>query len=194
MNQKSEPIVILPKAQFPGKIITITKDEEIAPALELLKGLDHVGFDTETKPSFKKGEFYHVSLLQLASDEHALLFRLHYLKDFSLIKDYFENAGIKKIGVAIRDDIKSLQKVFPFEARNFIELADMAKSNNLKNFGLKGMTEEVLKHTLSKKAKLSNWEAHDLKPDQLRYVATDAWVGLALYHAIIEIDKLSNRT
>lgn len=189
MNQKLEPIVILPKAQFPGKIITVEKDEDIAPALEFLKSLDHVGFDTETKPAFKKGESYKVSLLQLASDEHAILFRLHYLKDFSLIKEYFENEGIKKIGVAIRDDIKSLQKIFPFEAKNFVELADMAKTSNLKNFGLKGMTEEVLKHTLSKKAKLSNWEAPVLRNDQLRYAATDAWVGLALYHAIIAISK-----
>jgi len=189
MNQKIEPIVILPKAQFPGTVITVEKDEEIAPALEYLKSLDHVGFDTETKPSFKKGEFYKVSLLQLASDEYAVLFRLHYLKDFTLIKAYLENENIKKIGVAIRDDIKSLHKIFPFEAKNFIELADMAKISNLKNFGLKGMTEEVLKHTLSKKAKLSNWEAPVLRPDQLRYAATDAWVGLALYHAILAISK-----
>lgn len=186
MNQKAEPIVILPKAQFPGKITTVTSDSEIGPALELLAGLDHVGFDTETKPAFKKGESYTVSLLQLASDEHAILFRLHHLRDFSLIKAYLEDESIKKIGVAIRDDIKSLQKVFSFEPKNFIELADMARAQNLKNFGLKGMTEEVLKHTLSKKAKLSNWEAHYLKPDQLRYAATDAWVGLALYHAIIK--------
>lgn len=189
MNQKIEPIVILPKAQFPGTVITVEKDEEIAPALEFLKNLDHVGFDTETKPAFKKGESYKVSLLQLASEEHAVLFRLHYLQDFSLIKAYLENEGIKKIGVAIRDDIKSLQKIFPFEPKNFIELADMAKSSNLKNFGLKGMTEEVLKHTLSKKAKLSNWEAPVLRPDQLRYAATDAWVGLELYHAILAITK-----
>lgn len=189
MNQKVEPIIILPKAQFPGKIITITKDEEIAPALKYFEGLDHVGFDTETKPSFKKGEFYHVSLLQLASDEHALLFRLHYLKDFSLLKAYLEDDSVRKIGVAIRDDIKSLQKVFPFEPKSFVELADMAKTSKLQNFGLKGMTEEVLKHTLSKKAKLSNWEAPVLKNDQLRYAATDAWIGLALYHAIIKFSK-----
>ena len=187
MNHKLQPILLLPKAQFPGKIITVEKDEDIAAALELLKKEDHVGFDTETKPSFKKGEFYHVSLLQLASDEYAVLFRLHYLKDFSILKAYMENESVRKIGVAIRDDIKSLQKVFPFEPKGFVELAEMAKSSNMKNFGLKGMTEEVLKHTLSKKAKLSNWEAPVLKSDQLRYAATDAWVGLALYHAIIAI-------
>jgi len=189
MNQKLQPIVILPKAQFPGKIITVEKDSDIAPALALLQNQDHVGFDTETKPSFKKGEFYHVSLLQLASDEYAILFRLHFLTDFSLIKMFMEDAGVRKIGVAIRDDIKSLQKVFNFEARNFIELADMAKTANLKNFGLKGMTEEVLKQTLSKKAKLSNWESPILKTDQLRYAATDAWVGLALYHAITKFSE-----
>jgi ribonuclease D len=184
MNDKLDPAQIFPKAQYPGTIITIVRDEDISNALDLIRGERLVGFDTETKPAFKKGESYKVSLLQLASDSHALLFRLHYLKDFSMLKMFFEDTSITKAGVAIHDDIKALQKLFHFAPHGFVELAEIAKQKNLKNFGLKGMTEEVLQLTLSKKAKLSNWEASELKSDQLHYAASDAWIGKKLYEAL----------
>lgn len=185
MNDKLDPAPNFEKAQFKGQIITVTKDEEIAPAIELIKDQRLIGFDTETKPAFKKGEYYAVSLLQLASDDVALLFRLHYLKDFSLIKILFEDKHVIKAGVAIRDDIKALQKLFHFSPHGFIELSDVAKERNMKNFGLKGMTEEALSLTLSKKAKLSNWEARELRPEQLQYAATDAWIGRKLYETLV---------
>lgn len=184
MNDKFENNNIFARAQFPGKIIMINCDEEIAPALDMLRSDYLIGFDTETKPSFTKGEVYQVSLLQLANAEHALLFRLHGLKDFTLIKAIFEDENYKKMGVAIRDDIRALQKIFSFGPKGFVELSELAKSNQLKNFGLKGMTEEVLNLTLSKRAKLSNWEAKDLKKDQQNYAATDAWIGRELYIAL----------
>lgn len=184
MNDKIDEPNIFVKAQFPGEIIMINHDAEIAPALERLKGDPLVGFDTETKPAFKKGEVYQVSLLQLATPDYALLFRLHTLTDFSLIAKFFEDESVLKIGVAIRDDIKGLQKVFPFTPKGFVELSEMAKTHNLKNFGLKGMTEEVLELTLSKRAKLSNWESHILKNDQKLYAATDAWIGREIYIAL----------
>lgn len=184
MNDKLDSAPIFKKAQFSGKIITVTKDEQIAEAMDFIKDQRLIGFDTETKPAFKKGEFYNVSLLQLATDDYAILFRLHFLKDFSLIKIMFEDKHVTKAGVAIRDDIKGLQKLFHFDPHGFVELSDIAKARNMKNFGLKGMTEEILNLTLSKKAKLSNWEAHDLKHDQLQYAATDAWIGRKLYETL----------
>lgn len=184
MNDKLDPAPNFIKAQFPGKIITVTKDEDVAGAMELLKDQRVIGFDTETKPSFRKGEYYAVSLLQLATDDFAILFRLHFLKDFETIKILFEDKTIVKTGVAIRDDIKALQKLFHFTPHGFVELSDIAKERNMKNFGLKGMTEEILNLTLSKKAKLSNWEAHDLKTEQLQYAATDAWIGRKLFEKL----------
>ena len=184
MNDKMNESSILLKAKFPGEIIMINQDHEIPDALELLRLEPLIGFDTETRPAFSKGEVYQVSLLQLATTNHALLFRLHSLKDFSLLKLFFENDEIIKVGVAIRDDIRALQKTFPFEPKGFVELSEMAKTHNLKNFGLKGMTEEVLKLTLSKRAKLSNWEMKELKKDQIIYAATDAWIGREIYVAL----------
>jgi ribonuclease D len=169
------------KAIFPGKISVIIKDNDVLPALSTLNNAEIVGFDTETKPSFKKGEVYHVSLLQLSTNDEAFLFRLLHLKDLSPFIDFFENENIIKAGVAIRDDIKGLQKQISFSPKGFIELADLAKINQLKNFGLKGMTEEVLGLTLSKKAKLTNWECKEFTSEQIMYAATDAWIGREIY-------------
>lgn len=173
-----------PKAFFPGKITVVTNDENVSDAIKILNKSEIIGFDTETKPSFKKGEVYGVALLQLSTDKHAYLFRLQYLKDLTPFIDLFENQNIIKAGVAIRDDIKGLQKLVPFTPQGFIELADLAKLKQLKNFGLKGMTEEVLELTLSKKAKLTNWETREFSEEQKMYAATDAWIGRELFLAL----------
>ncbi len=170
-----------PKANFPGKIVLVTNDQDVPRALNILSQASIIGFDTETKPSFKKGEVYSVSLLQLATDKEAFLFRLLHLTNLNPFIPFFENPNIIKAGVAIRDDIKGLQKLIPFSPGGFIELADMAKTHHLQNFGLKGMTEEVLGLTLSKKAKLTNWETRDFSSEQKMYAATDAWIGREIY-------------
>lgn len=171
--------------QFPGKIHLINSDAELKGVSGQLSEATQFGFDTETRPSFKKGEIYKVALLQLATETDAFLVRLHRITQFSLLKDIFENESILKIGVAIRDDIKQLQKINSFTPKNFVELQTLAKSKGLENFGLKGMTEEVLHQPLSKASKITNWEARELTDQQLMYAATDAWVGLKIYQKLV---------
>lgn len=166
---------------FKGKIHLITNNEELAGITGELNSANELGFDTETRPSFKKGEFFKVALLQLSTENDAYLIRLRAITKFEILKNIFENNQIIKVGVAIRDDIKQLQKLFEFTPLNFVELQDIAKIKGLKNFGLKGMTEEVLQAKLSKKAKITNWEAHSLTDQQIMYAATDAWIGLQLF-------------
>ena len=180
------PQAPLPLISFSGKIHLIHNDQELAAVSEDLKNAVALGFDTETRPSFKKGEVYKVALLQLSTDENAYVIRLHGLTQFQSIKTVFENKEIIKVGVAIRDDLKQLQKIFPFTPQSFIELQDLAKVKGLKNFGLKGMTEEVLQSHLSKGPKLTNWEARVLTEPQILYAATDAWIGLRLYQELIK--------
>ena len=170
--------------RFTGKIHLITTDAELAGIAGELNSAKHLGFDTETRPSFKKGDFFDVSLLQLSTDHNAYLIRLAKVTQFQMLKSIFENKEIIKVGVAIRDDIKQLQKRFSFSPLNFVELQDIAKLKGLKNFGLKGMTEEVLQARLSKKAKITNWDAHTLTEQQILYAATDAWIGLQLFQKI----------
>lgn len=172
------------RISFGGKIHLITNDQELAAITPALKQATALGFDTETRASFKVGEVYKVALLQLATDQDAYLIRLHGITQFEDIKSVFEDPQILKVGAAIRDDLKALQKLFKFTPQNFTELQDVAKKAGLKNMGLRGMTEEVLQASLSKKAKISNWESRVLTEDQIMYAATDAWIGLKLYQTI----------
>lgn len=174
-----------PFISFPGTVHLIDTDAKLERALADLSDIKEFGFDTETRPSFKKGEVFKVALLQLATETDAYLIRLHYVTQFALIKKILEDANVLKVGAAIRDDLKILQKTFPFLPNNFIELQTLAKEKGLQNFGLKGMTEEVLKAPLSKGPKLTNWEAHDLTDKQLMYAATDAWIGLKIYQKLM---------
>jgi len=169
---------------FPGKVHLITSDQEVSFVTKKLLEVREFGFDTETRPAFKKGEVYQVALLQLATETDAFLFRLHQIRNFDVFKTIFENQDVKKAGVAIRDDLKQLQKRFQFKPESFIELQDLAKEKGLENFGLKGMTEEVLGFTITKGPKTTNWEAFELTDRQLLYAATDAWIGLKLYEKL----------
>lgn len=169
---------------FQGKMHLICSDEELAAVAEELNSAKVLGFDTETRPSFVKGQVYKVALLQLSTENHAYLIRLHSVSKFQSIISVFENTNIVKVGVAIRDDIKTLQKAFKFEPQNFIELQTIAKEKGLTKFGLKGMAEEVLKGTVNKGPKMTNWELPTLTERQLRYAATDAWIGLKLFEKL----------
>lgn len=169
---------------FPGKIHLITDASGVQAAAANLLSSSELGFDTETRPSFTKGEVYQVALLQLATETDAYLFRMQTLTEFQILRDIFENKEIVKVGVAIRDDLKTLQKTFKFVPQNFIELQTLAKAKGLKNFGIKGMAEEVLQAPISKGPKLTNWEARVLSEQQLLYAATDAWIGLKLFQQL----------
>ena len=173
-----------PTISFPGRVHLILKDQDL---LKIDLGANKVlGFDTETRPSFNKGEVYKVALLQLSTDTDAFLIRLQHVTQFQILKDIFERKDVLKVGVAIHDDLRVLQKAFRFTPQGFVELQSLAKQKGLKNLGLKGMTEEVLGASLSKRSKLTNWEALVLSEQQLLYAATDAWIGLTIYRKLIE--------
>jgi ribonuclease D len=169
---------------FPGKIHLICSNEELLAIADDLNTAKILGFDTETRPSFKKGQVYKVALLQLSTQDDAYIIRLHTISEFQVLVDVLENTKIIKVGAAILEDLRTLQKAFKFTPGNFIELQSLAKIKGLKNFGLKGMSEEVLHGTISKKAKMTNWEMKDLNDKQLMYAATDAWIGLKIFETL----------
>lgn len=184
-NYTNEEVQELPTLEFHGEIVLITtEDEARAAALELSQH-KALGFDTETRPSFKKGQVYPISLLQLATEDKVFLFRNLLFKMPQELIAILENPGIAKAGVAYHDDIKGLQKLFPLKAQGMVELADLSNKHNIKANGLRGITASVLHQKLSKKAKLTNWQASSLTAEQLRYAAIDAWVGLLIYQKLV---------
>lgn len=166
---------------FTGEIVLVDSPKQLDSALTELENAEVLGFDTETKPSFKKGEKYSISLLQLATDKKAYLFRLNKIGLPDNLKMILENEKITKVGLAIRDDLKGLNELKSFKPGNFLEIQDLAKTKGLKSQGLQTLTEEIFEKRLSKKAKLTNWEAMKLTDAQLLYAATDAWIGLKIF-------------
>jgi len=172
---------------FKGKIHLILNEDDLLASTKALSSAKVIGFDTETRPSFVKGQIHKVALLQLSTESEAFLFRLHKISKFHFLKDLFESHEVVKVGAAIRDDIKALQRAFMFEAKGFVELQLLAKEKGLTQFGLKGMAEELLGGSIHKGPKMTNWEAPTLTDRQLNYAATDAWIGLKLYEKLMEI-------
>lgn len=174
----------LPRYEYQGTIVLIDSQEQAQDAVTKLQSEKILGFDTETKASFKKGEAYDISLLQLATSTHAYLFRLNKFKLFPELVSILSNPNIIKAGVAIRDDVNGLNKLYPFEAQQFLDLAHIAKKRNIQNFGLRALTAICLHKKLSKKEKISNWEKEELTPGQIQYAACDAAVGLEIYNIL----------
>lgn len=174
----------LPLYEYKGEVHVIDQQKDVKACIKKLSKHSILGFDTETRPSFKKGDNHPVALLQLATLDEAFLFRLNFIKlDEDLIK-LLENENIQKVGMAIRDDLKALQKLTPFKPAGFIELDTLAKKARIEVTGLRPLCGLLIGKRLSKKAKLSNWENKILKTDQVIYAAADASIGLAIYHKL----------
>jgi len=176
----------LPLKKFTGNMHLIVNADQCSKAVAELNKHKILGFDTETRPSFKKGEKHNVSLLQLSTDTDAYLFRLNKYPLNKEVTELLANKNIIKTGVAVRDDIKGLRKLNEFEPEGFVEIADLAKEYGIKQLGLRSLAAIMLGMRISKQFKLTNWAQENLNKDQLCYAATDAWVGLHLYNKLTE--------
>lgn len=179
-----EELTDLPLRWFEGNITVIDKQEKVEEAISVLASHQVIGFDTETRPAFKKGVLNRVALLQLSTPDHAFLFRVNKTGIPKSLLLLLSDPGIIKPGVAIRDDIKGLQVISKFRPQGFIELQDHAKEIGIINFSLKKLAAIILGFRISKSQQLSNWEAPTLTEAQQIYAATDAWVALEIYKAL----------
>ena len=185
-NITQDELNVLPLRAYSGKVHVITDPKYFPKIAAEVSKHRVVGFDTETRPSFKKGQSYKLALLQLAIHNKVYLIRTHHTGlDHHLIS-IFENKDIIKTGVAIRDDIKALQSLKTFSPAAFVDLATLSRQVGLQVESVKKLAALVLGFRISKSAQTSNWEATTLTEKQIEYAATDAWVCLELYH------KLSN--
>ena len=183
----SEELNSLPIKAFDKEIHLVDSMELADKASEYLKRQAVLGFDTETKPSFFKGQKNRVALLQLSTDEHAFLIRTCKIGLPKSVAEILADEKIIKAGVAIRDDIRALQKWRSFEPKGFVELATLAKDKySIQNSGLKKLCGILLGFRISKAQQLSNWEDNVLRHSQKVYGATDAWAGLLVYRQLNE--------
>ncbi len=180
----AEEINGLPLRTFPGKTRVISDADQLGKIALEIEQHDIVGFDTETRPSFKKGQVFQVSLLHLAIPGKVFLIRLNHTGVTVELAGLFSNPGIIKAGVGIRDDIKALQKLKMFHPSGCYDLSMLAKQAGLQVESVKKLTALLLGFRISKSAQTSNWEVATFTQKQIEYAATDAWVCLELFHKL----------
>ncbi|HEY4785188.1 MAG TPA: 3'-5' exonuclease [Bacteroidales bacterium] len=180
----------LPTGQFKGNIHLIEKPDQVQLACNCLTDESVLGFDTETKPSFKKGSTNRVSLLQLSSSTDAYLFRLNKIGLPPCLVKLLSNPDQLKVGIAIRDDIRHLKALHPIKAEGFLELQEYVRQFGIENSGLSKLTGIILNFRVSKSQQLTNWENETLTIPQQLYAATDAWAAYEIYRELNE--KRSN--
>jgi ribonuclease D len=188
-NISHDELNLLPLNAYSGKVQVITDAKYFGKVATEIKKHKVVGFDTETRPSFKKGQSYKLALLQLAVPGKVFLIRTHYTGLSEEITSIFEDDRIVKAGVAIRDDIKALKTIRDFQPAGFVELANLAKEVGLQVESVKKLAALILGFRISKSAQTSNWEAPTLTEKQIEYAATDAWVCLELYEKLHRLPK-----
>lgn len=176
-----DEINLCPIRRYEGPVHVVRSPEELTEALRLLERETLLGFDTETRPAYHKGQSYPPALLQLAGEQAVFLFQLKHLGLPPPLRSILAEPGIIKAGVALDHDLRELRKLAPFAPAGFTDLGRMAREAGLKNHGLRGLAAVLLGFRIGKANRTSNWSRDILDPGQIRYAATDAWVGRELY-------------
>ncbi len=167
--------------RFNGRVLVIDSMYTFKKYFKLLEGKSILGFDTETKPSFRKGKRNRVSLLQLAFNNTAFLFRLNKIGLQDELVHLLSDPKVIKTGVALREDINALQKLTRFEPAGFIDLQMLVRDFGIESTSLKKITAIVMGFRISKSQQVTDWEAPVLSEAQKIYAATDAWVCYQIY-------------
>jgi ribonuclease D len=184
-NITLEEIKNLELKWFDREIIVVDNHQTFRRIINRISNCKTFGFDTETRPSFRKGRKNKVSLLQLATGNIACLFRINSIGIPDELIQILSDPGIIKSGVALHDDLKNLKNIRKFEPGGFIDLQGFVKDHGIQSSGLKKLTAIVLGFRISKSQQVTNWDAEDLSGPQQIYAATDAWVCYEIYKKLI---------
>jgi len=184
-----EEISEMPIAQFNGKIVLIDTPEDAEKAVSQLCNSNVIGFDTETRPSFKKGNPHKIALMQLATDNTCFLFRLNIIGIPDSLMNLLTNDNIKKIGLSLKDDFSVIRRTTTILPGGFIELQTFVKKYGIDDSGLQRIYAILFHQKISKRQRLTNWEAKNLTEPQLHYAALDAWACLKIYNKLIKLEE-----
>lgn len=181
-----EQLVNLPQAEYKGRIVLVDNMLKLEDAIQDLKKKKIIGFDTETRPSFKKGVQYEVALIQLSSPEICYLFRTNVIGFPQEIIDIIQDPEITKVGLSIHDDFHSLRKVTEIDPQGFIDLQQYVKEFKIADNSLSRVYGILFGERISKGQRLTNWESVELTPAQQSYAALDAYACLRIYEYLKE--------
>lgn len=179
-----EEINSYPVFVFPGEVLVIEDEAEVDAAVADLLAYPCIGFDTETKPSFRKGETNQVSLLQLGVEERVYLFRLKKCGFSPALRNLLANRHILKIGVGIKDDLRFLRRLGDFTPAAFVDLQNYVVDFGIEEKSFSKLMAIIFDVKISKRQRTSNWEIPQFTEAQVRYAATDAWGALKMYQKL----------
>ena len=185
----NEQTALLPAVEFRGEIRIVEHERDIAAACKTLAEQPVIGFDTETRPSFRPGVTFRVSLLQLSTPTVCYLFRLNKIPLAKPILQLLEDRRILKIGADVAGDRRSLRQIRHFRDGGFVDLQGIAPEWGIGEKSLRKLSAIVLGRRVSKAQRLSNWEAATLTDKQQLYAATDAWVCTRIYEQLLRTPK-----
>lgn len=176
-----EEINAMPLCHYEGQVQVIRSLDDWKQALPDLRSADLLGFDTETRPSFRKGRRNSPALIQLATGNAVYLVQLAFLPFGPHIVEVLANPDQVKAGVGIRDDMRDLAKVYDFEPAGLVDLGGVARAHKLPSQGLRTLAANFFGWRISKGSQCSNWSLMELTPRQIAYAATDAWIGRLIF-------------
>lgn len=179
-----ETLSTLEAEHFDGQITVVDSPEKVEPAIDQLRKYRIIGFDTETRPSFKKGQSNNVSLIQLSTPKHCFLFRINKIGMVKPLIDLLEDPVLFKVGLSIHDDFLNLNKICTLSPSGFIDLQQYVKTIGIIDNSLTRIYGIVFNKRISKGQRLTNWEAPDLTKQQQAYAALDAVACLRIYSEI----------
>ena len=182
----------LPTAQFDGRIIVILTKGETEKAVNYLLSQPILGFDTETRPTFRKGEHHKVALLQVSTPDTCFLFRLNHTGLTPALIRLLEDNTVPKMALSWHDDVNGLQRLKQFNPGHFIDIQQLVKELGVEDMSLQKLYANLFGQKISKRQQLSNWEADILSTPQKLYAATDAWACINLYKEIVRLKETGN--
>jgi len=172
--------------------ITIVENEvDAARALTTLNQETCLGFDTESKPIFRKGEIGPgPTLIQLATQSQAFLFPTRFSSALSSARKILSNQNIKKVGFGLSGDNRELRTKLNINIENTQDLSTILQqlAGEKRPIGARAAVAMVLKSRLGKGAQKSNWAAYPLKKNQLVYAANDAHSAICIERALATIN------
>ncbi len=176
-----EEMIELPVRRYDGAVHLLETPSDFERALQDLRRESVIGFDTETRPAFRRGESYLPSLVQFATADAVYLVQVQQGDYSDAMREIFSSEKMIKVGVSVRDDLRNLKNLFEFEENAVVDLGKIAKRHGLKQTGVRNLAGIFLGVRIPKGAKTTNWAARRLKPQQITYAATDAWACRELY-------------
>ena len=184
-----EKIQTLPCVHFKGRIIVVFTERDANKAVDYLMKQPVLGFDTETRPSFKKGQSHQVALLQVATHDTCFLFRLNKIGVTDSVMRLLEDQEITKVGLSLQDDMRMLSQRRAFTPGTFVELQKEVKDIGIEDNSLQKIFANLFGGKIAKGQQLSNWEAEILSEAQQRYAATDAWACIKIHEEVARMKR-----